>query len=314
MSSFYAAVTELPVPEAGDAAADPPLPRLPALEGLLARGERAPATADWRRWALSVAGLAAPAGDLPLGSLLAMAHGLDATAPDDTWFVATAVHLVAGLTRVYLDPAGPVAVSAATATELAARFTAEWGRESASLHAAGSNLVLRHRGALDVATVDPERLAGRDIAGALPSGRDAAPITRLMTELQMWLHAGPPAVAGRPVNGLWLWGAGRGALAGVPHWPVLDCDDPYLHAALACHPGPADRQARLVRWHTLDVLGRGEALASVDASWFEPLKRALATGQLDRAELHVGASAWRLRPGQRFRVWVRPGPWWELAA
>ncbi|HXQ31390.1 MAG TPA: hypothetical protein VN790_05435 [Steroidobacteraceae bacterium] len=314
MTSFYAAVTDLPVPEAADSAAVAPLPRLPALERLLARGERQPATPDWRRWALATAGLAAPPGDLPLGRLLAVAHGLHSTAPDDTWLAATPVHLVAGLTRVQLDPAGPVALGATAAAELAARFAAEWGGETCALHATGPHLVLRHRGALELATVDPELLAGRDIAAALPSGRDAGPITRLMTELQMWLHARPPAATRRPVNGLWLWGAGRGALNGAPRWPVLECADPYLGAALHCHPGTADRSARIVRWHALDVLGRGEPFVSVDAAWFAPLGRALATGELDRAELHLGAITCRLWPRQRFRVWVRPRPWWEIAA
>lgn len=314
MSSFYAAVTDLPAPEAADAARESPFPRLPAFERLLARGERAPATPDWRRWALSVAGLAAPAGDLPLGRLLATAHGLAADAPDDTWLVATPVQLRAGLVRVQLDPAGPVALAAAAAAELATRFNATLGGEMATLHAAGAGLVLRHRGALELVTVDPESLAGRDIAAALPSGRDAGRITRLMTELQMWLHATPLAASGRPVNGLWLWGAGRGALEGVPRWPVLDCADPYLLAALRCHPGAAAGAARLVRWHARDVLERGEPFASVDAAWFVPLGRALAAGQLDSAELHLGATTCRLRPRQRFRLWVRPRPWWEIAA
>ncbi|HXQ64785.1 MAG TPA: hypothetical protein VN787_08010 [Steroidobacteraceae bacterium] len=312
MSSFYAAVTDLPVPEAADAAAASALPRLPALERLLARGERAPATPDWRRWTLSIAGLTAPPGDLPLGRLLAGAHGLDLSAPDDTWLAATPVHLVAGLTRVQLDPAGPVVLSAVEAAELATRFATEWGEEPFALHAAGPDLVLRHRGALELATVDPERLAGRDIAAALPTGRDAGRIMRLMTEMQMWLHAAPFGTT-RPVNGLWLWAAGRGALEGRPRWPVLDCADPYLRAALACHPGTSDRDARLVRWHVLAVLERGEPFASVDAAWFEPLRRALATGELAGAELHVGAASWCLRPRQRFRIWVRPRPWWEVA-
>jgi hypothetical protein len=308
MSSFYAAVTDLPALEAAEADAGSRLPRLPAFERLLARGERTPADPDWRRWALGLAGLAAPPGDLPLGRLLAAAHGLEALA--DTWLAATPVRLIAGLTRVRMDPAGPVALAPAAAAELAARFNAEWGGETCALHALGSELVLRHHGALALTSVDPATLAGRDIEAGLPAGPDAGRITRLMTELQMWLHAAPRP----PCNGLWLWGAGRAPLAGAPRWPQLDCADPFVRAARACHPGTAAAAARLVHWRAEELLARGEPFAALDAAWFVPLGRALAVGELAQAELHLGTTTLRLRPRQRFRVWVRRRPWWELAA
>lgn len=308
MAELYAALTDLLAPDA-DAVED--LPRLPLAERLLSRAERRPAPRDWRRWALGLAGLDPPPGDLPVGRTLARHHG---HADDDaaTWFVATPVHLVAGLARLTFHAHGALALPPGAAAALAARFAADWADPALSLVEAGGVLLLRAAGRFDVATVDPAAHAGRDVAEALPTGPDAGRLERLMTELQMWLHGAPPASsAGLPVNGLWLWGAGRQALAGTARWPALDGGDAFLAAAALAVPG-GERAARLVNWSLAELASQQRAFAEADALWFGALGEALASGTLDAARVYVGGREFLVRPRQRWRRWVRPRPWWEL--
>lgn len=309
MPELYAALTDLLAPDA-DAAAVEGLPRLPHAERLLSRAERRPAPADWRRWALGLAGLEAPVGDLPVARTLA-GHHRHAPAAADTWFVATPVHLVAGLTRLHFHGRGALTWPPGEAARLAARFARDWADPALALVEAGESLLLRAAGPFAVATVDPAACAGRDVGEAMPTGDDAGRVQRLMTELQMWLHgAAPASVEGLAVNALWLWGTGRAPLAGVATWPALDGRDPFLVAAAAGVPGAGD--ARLESWSLAALARGGHSFAEADALWFGPLTAALAGGALGAARVHARGQEFVLRPRQRWRAWVRPRPWWEL--
>ena len=308
MANLYAAVADLPARAVRDRAPGSEAPaRLPALERLLARGAVASAAADWRRWALGVAGLTAQVGDLPLGRLLAQAHGLEGQS-SGSWLIASPLRLGAGLTALYVeDP--QVRLSADVAARLALRFNAEW-QGSCELLVAGGVLLLNERAALEVTTVDPALLEGADLAAALPRGRDAPALIRRMTEIQMWLHG----TAEPGLNALWLWGAGQGSLEGRAAWPALLTPDPALAAARAVHPGTAATPAaELAHFACAEVLAAGLPLAAADARWFVPLAAALAQGEVERAELHFAGHAIRLSGRQRFRWWRRVRPWWEFA-
>jgi hypothetical protein len=307
---LHAALTDLAPLEVH---AEHALPRLPALERMLARASRAAAEGDWRRWALAVAGLAAPAGDLPVGATLAAAHGLDASS--GTWLVAAPVHFVATPTHVRLHAAGVLAPGREAATALAARFNEALGSREQRLRAVASLLLLQVDGALAVGSEDPDALAGRDVGGALPTGPDGGRVRRLMTEAQMWLHDAPPAGAGPQVNGLWFWGAGRAPLEGEAVWPALDSSDPFLRAAREVYAGrAAGAGARLASWRLADFAPDAAPLARAEAHWFEPLEEELAAGTLQSATIHYGGQVFRLHRRQRWRLWVRPRPWWELVA
>ena len=314
MPELFAALTDLFAPDA-DAVADASvhLPRLPTLERLLSRAERHPAPADWRRWALAVAGLTPPPGDLPVGRTLAARHGAVPDA-DSTWFVATPVHCVAGLTRVRFDSHGALSLDEREAGALVQRFAVEWGDPALALVAAGESLLLRAAGRYDVATVDPAACAGRELEAALPTGSDAGRLERLTTELQMWLHRAPPTSReGPPVNGLWLWGSGSTPLTGAARWPALASHDPFLAAAAAGAAGSA-ADARLETWQLAELVRAGRGFEAADGLWFEPLARALRGGELDSARLYVAGHEFVLRPRQRWRRWIRARPWWQLLA
>ncbi len=308
MAELYAALTDLVAPDA-DAALG--LPRLPAAEVLLSRAERRAAPADWRRWALALAGVAAPPGDLPVGRTLALRHGV-APAPESTWFVATPVRLVAGLSRVHFAAAGVLELAPEVAEALAARFAADWRDPALALVVAGNSLLLRAAGRFDVVSFDPAPFAGRDIAAALPAGPDAGRLQRLMTELQMWLHGAAPASCdGGPVNALWLWGSGQAALAGEGSWPALDGADAFLDAVAAGAAGRA-AGARLESWSLAALSRAGHSFADFDALWFAPLAAALAARRVERARVYFAGHEFLLKPAQRWRRWRRARPWWEL--
>jgi hypothetical protein len=310
MPELYAALTDLVPP---DAEAAEGLPRLPIAEALLSRAERRPAPADWRRWALALAGVAAPPGDLPVGRTLARHHGVE-PGPDSTWFVATPVTLVAGLSRVHFAPGGALRLAPGAAAALAARFAAEWRDPALELVVAGDSLLLRAAGRYQLASFDPAPFAGREAAAAFPTGPDAGRLQRLMTELQMWLHGAAPAVReGGPVNALWLWGGGDAALPPAAAWPALDDGDAFLAAAAGAAAGRA-ADARLESWSLAAQARAGHAFAALDALRFAPLAAALAARRLDRARVYFDGHEFLLRPGQRWHRWRRPRPWWELGA
>ncbi len=307
MYHLHAALTDLAIADPEGAAAT--LPRLPILEGLLARADRREAPTDWRRWALSTAGLAAKDGDLPLGRTLAAATGLAVDGPGN-WFMATPVRLVAGMREVHFDPQGALVLGPGERGALLTRFASDFGGESLQLVDAAGQLLLRREGSLEVRTHDPAALAGRSLADGAPQGADAGSLQRLMTELQMWLHARPlTARDGRIVNGLWLWGGGCELLRGTARWPVLACDDPFLHAAAA--GATPDRTRLLDALCVADLVREGGTLVEVDTRWFEPLAARLRDGELRAAHVHCAGHVYALRHGQRWRRWRRIRPWWE---
>ena len=302
---------------------------MPALERLLARATVLAAPGDWRRAALSAAGLAAPPGELPVGATVAAAAGLPAST--GTWLLATPARLVATLTRLRLAATLPP-LEPGLAARVAERCNAALGGAGFTLYAAGGELLVQADAALTLESSDPTPLCGLEIGAALPRGTDGPRIARLMTEMQMWLHGQSSGAAAGAVrlpeggNALWLWGGGRVPLAGVARWPELDSADPFLTAArsVSAPRGTAtatgsvseseSRIARIVTWRLASLAGDGRVLQAADEQWFAPLAGALARGEYSGATLHLCGRAYRLTPGQRWRLWRRPLPWWVQTA
>ena len=215
--------------ELSSSAAAQEQPALAALAHAARFGERGSLAHGWRPWlarwlgradlaAASVAQVAAAS----VGEPLAAAVGA-------TLWIATPVELVAGLTRVHLDRRGIVRLTAAEQAAFAAAFGRTFADAGLRLASLGDGqLLLRAAGLAPVPTAEPARCAGAELA--VPQGPAAAPLLRLMAEIEMWLHAEPLNEARRargaaPVTGLWLWGA---AGAAVP-----PADAPGTHGAPA---------------------------------------------------------------------------------
>jgi hypothetical protein len=295
-----------------DDAAEPP-PRLPVLERLLARAERVAAPADWRRFVLQRLGLTVDGQELPLGATVAAAAGLRADA--GTWLLATPLHLLATLSDVRLHAAGPLRLDPTRAAAIAERLTAGCAEPGFAVHAVGGTLLAHFDDVLDVQTTDPAPHAGRRVDVQLPRGRDGGRLRRRMTELQMILHEANGVAGELPVNAVWLWGGGRTLPAGRASWPILASDDASLRALHRLDGGRVDRaDARLVTWRLASLAERGDAFELADAEWFGALANDLVRRRVDRATVHFAGCAYELRPAQRWRFWVQPRPWWELAA
>jgi hypothetical protein len=186
---------------------------LPALEHMARFGERRRLADGWRPWLARWLGRA-DLSRLPAAEVAAAVSG---PAPGATRWIATPVELIAGLTRVHLDPRGIVRLTPAEQAAYVAAFERTFGGTHALLTPLGDGQLLLTTEALaPVRTTEPARCAGGELA--VPQGASAAPLLRLMAEIEMWLHTEPLNDARRargapPVTALWLWGATPAAAA-----------------------------------------------------------------------------------------------------
>lgn len=189
-------------------------------------GQRQRLGTGWREWlahwlgrgdlagvsvaAVAAAALTSAAGD---GSRRASAAAGGNAA---TRWIATPVQLVAGLTRVHLERRGIVRLTPEEQAVLADAFHGTFGGSGVTLQplSDGQFLALTP-GIAAVATTEPARCAGGLLA--VPQGAAAAPLLRLIAEIEMWLHGAAlnearSARGAAPVTALWLWGAAGAAL------------------------------------------------------------------------------------------------------
>jgi hypothetical protein len=133
---------------------------------------------------------------------------------DGTAWIATPVHLIAGLTSLHLDRRSILRLPTADLESFANDFNRTFAGSDLFLRPLPSGDFLLHGPAtLTGSTTDPARALAADLEASLPKGTDAKPLKRLGSELEMWLHATPlNEVRQRrgevPVSALWLWGGG----------------------------------------------------------------------------------------------------------
>jgi hypothetical protein len=129
-------------------------------------------------------------------------------------WMATPVHLVAGLTSLHLDRRSILRLPADDLTALAAEFRRVFHDSGFVLEPLDSGGFLLFGPRMPVAqTLEPARVMGNSIADAQPVGASDPALRRLGAEIEMWLHEHPVNDARRrrgegPVTGLWLWGGG----------------------------------------------------------------------------------------------------------
>jgi hypothetical protein len=260
---------------------------------------------------------------------------------DSTAWIASPVHLIAGLTSLHIDRRSILRLSPADLESFAQDFNRAFG--DTSLHLvplANGEFLLRGPATLSAATTEPSRALVADLGAALPKGSDAKALKRLGAELEMWLHTHPLNEARQrrgelPVSALWLWGGGaslqftplpgslktRGDLAFGP--------DPYLIGLWHLHGGraralpddkltslltdPSAQRAILVtevtsllqsnpRWTVF------EALAELDRLYAAPAIAALAAGTVDKVLVIANDTELQVGRRDRLRFWRRPQP------
>jgi hypothetical protein len=171
------------------------------------------------------------------------AASAEVASSDEPW-IATPLHLMAGLKTVHFPANGSLRLAPSEADELAEEFAKIFGVDGLELVPAGSvGFILRGLVTGGAETTDPARLVGGSLEESLPRGAGSAELRALASELEMWLHAlalnrrrasrGEP-----PVSSLWLWGGGqppRDSLESSDHdeaarWQRLVGEDAWVQA------------------------------------------------------------------------------------
>jgi hypothetical protein len=230
------------------------------------------------------------------------------------WLTYELAHLVADMTQVSVG---------ALESELAlteAEIQAFEAACASELTQAGWQVHGRLLGATDTrdcVLVNPETAAAASMHETMPSGRDAPGIRRLMTELQMTLHAHPLNArreqAGAPVvNAAWLWGGGRRPAVSDRSLSRCFGSDPYLRSLChlhgqKCDDAPAAPTAIDFETNSIVVLS-GISLTDLDRQWLAPLAQAVRKRRLHRLELVLDEWSLTATASGFAKFWRRPSP------
>ncbi len=239
--------------------------------------------------------------DWPIAPLTLAFDGGDAA--DGYWMRADPVHLLAHRDRLTLLDPGVVKPLAEDAAELIALLNRHFAGDGLAFHAPHpARWYMRAPGTPRLATRELSQAAGRDVAGAMPTGEDSLRWRRVLTEIQMLFHE--HAVNQRreargelPINSVWLWGGGRRPDVPGQHFTHVAAAN-HLAQALAGRVGaevatgmklPADRSARVLAIAEIpsarygDDLPWRQGLAAVESTYFAPLVAGLRDGTVAEA-------------------------------
>jgi hypothetical protein len=286
---------------------------LPALERLLSRARLVEQPASDLESTLS-AFFRLSGGD---GAQLAVAPltWLADTGEWTTGFIMRAdpVHLRADQACLRLFDSTTFNLNAQEARDLVATFNDYYSRQGWQLHAPlPQRWYLTLSEAPELATSAPMNLAGRDISGGLPQGKDAPAWHAFLNEVQMLFHEHPVNLArvqrGEPaVNSIWPWGGGYlpGRISTTVNRVIAGHPLPRGFARLAgisCVDLPVDATDLMVEsqgglqlvW--LDRLecpsryGEVEAwyegISKLEQTWFRPLLDLLKRGSIGRLDIY----------------------------
>jgi hypothetical protein len=267
---------------------------LPGLERLARFGRRTLLEEGWRAWLARAAGRTDLAAKAP-ASVAALCLAEDRA---EYLWLATPVHLVAGLTSLHLEQRGLLRLPMTTLSVLAEDFSAVFGDSGFSLAPlASGGFLVSGPAACAGATREPARCIGQDIGAAL---------------MELWLHGHAVNLARSergelPISTLWLWGGGAPAGALAPATELAERiygSDPYVDG-VACANGmracvlperfedllaAAARRVVIV----LDLAGEllqgaglnlGAALSALDARWVLPAIKLVARGRIGSLRL-----------------------------
>jgi len=289
----------------------------------------------WREWLAYSTGRADLADVAPACVAAAvLPHAPSAAPVAATTWIATPVQLTAGLARVDLDPRGILRLPTADLAALAADFGSTFATSGFALAPLPSGeLLLTTPGIAPVETTEPARCTGTGVQQALPRGTAAAPLRRLIAEIEMWLHALPLNESRRmrgepPVTALWPWGATGRIVRPVPAIGAEPAaafgTDAWLEGlwrlrGSTCQALPGDfKEALDASWErcVLVVEGGGElqraghgtladALARLDARFVSPALQALRRGELGAVTLVANDTRLRVRRHSLLKLWRR---------
>lgn len=311
------------------------LPRLPALDNLLARGHISPQPAiGLTAWLCRAFGVAKQQ-DWPIAPLTLLAQG--GQPGSHYWLRADPVHLRIALDRLILSDSRSFGITAEEAEALISSLNRHFQADGWTFFAPTPTCwYLRVEQAPILETTPLAEAAGGYVENHMPRGADAPHWRALLNELQMLVHEHPVNLAREDrdepvINSVWPWGGGT--LAALPaKLPGKLWADDALAQALAITgntpspPPPAnaaewlnkagpDSAALVVLDQLATAAQYGNAgnwlmlLEEMERDWFAPLSKALRQGKLKKLTLHaLGAQgAWKVDIDRRdlWKVWRR---------
>ncbi|WP_210398991.1 hypothetical protein [Steroidobacter denitrificans] len=280
------------------------------------------ALAPWQSALLEAVGLGGAAAHFPSAALIRTGELGEPAA--GFWMHAQPLYFAAGMQHLSamllcehnrLLPAERAALMPSLAAHLQSSDFELLGRQESD-----SEWLVRGAHAWQFMSVSPEHAVSMPLDEAMPQGRDAAMLRRLMTELQMLLHEHPvnaqrQARGALPVNALWLHGEGVLDLDSLPRrtaLPLAFGRDAYLRGlyrlyGLTVAPAPMDAASLPAPSKAgAVVVVDTDDLDTLESAWLAPLAAALVPGGISRLELVL--DRWRILVGRgaRHALWRRP--------
>lgn len=312
------------------------IPRLPAIERLLARGRAVHAAPlSLEAWLAEEFGL--DEGTPPAGAITLQSAGSRDDLRTASWVRADPVHLRLGGDRFTLIPGVACGISPAEADAFVAALNRDFEGRHVFVMVRPDQWCMRMGSDAALQTAPPLELAAQEVDMSPPEGADSAQRHALLNEIQMALHRHPANTerelrGAPPINSVWLWGAGRLPQSARGHWHSLTTDDAFAAgfaqlAGIRRRPLPASatdwlERAPLEGRHLVvldslrSVLALGGAeqhadrLATLEARWFAPLLEALRSDRVGMVSVHAcdgGRSYETVRTDLR-RFWRRTRP------
>jgi len=257
---------------------------------------------------------------LPLGALRRLGEDQEAPASDQIWLCADPIHLRLHQEEIVVADSRQFDLELAEARELAESLNTHYAGEAAFHVAAPQRWYLRLTTdwAADLpwdALPPLSAVTGRRLSLPTPADLPSRRLLALMNEIQMLLHSHPVnerrAEQGQPpVNGLWLWGAGRLPQTQEPAAKQVWGEDSLARGLARLLGQPAhtalpttasllkenSQQTLVILQHLLapaqdqDAPAWRQALARLEQEWFAPMLQALIQGQLEQLEIQAATS------------------------
>jgi hypothetical protein len=302
------------------------LPRLPALERLLARGRTEPLSGSPWTFLAGLAGADAdrwPVG--PVSALGELEHAPRACLRVEPLGADADRHAMFRLRAAGLG------IDMDEALRLAEAFRQSFGADGLKLEVATAE-----RWYLAWEEGHPHGAPWRGFPGPTHSSRDGGrpsppelTLRRLLSEVELLFHAHAVNASRRDrgvpiIAGLHPWGGGTLHDAPLPATPApaqTAVEEPYLAGLrrLGVIPGvaaaradPGGTRAGGVAWPlAVETLGV-EQVEHLEAAWASPLLRMLNRGRLNGVRIVTGRAIHETRRADALRVWRRPRPVTEL--
>lgn len=307
-----------------------PVPRLPALETLLARGNyRSDIPAGYERTLMHLFGLPQSSEqDVPEGALSRYAQ--TGEKPEGVWLCAAPVHLFADQSRVYLNTIDKTALSEEEAAQIINELNKVYREDGWEfVQHTSTHWYLHIQDMPAIRTTPLREVDGKAIHDKLPQGVDALQWHRVLNEMQMLLHSSPINSARHErgeiaVNGVWLWGSGvlPDALA-TRQWQGLYSNEPIamglaLLSDVVAHDVSMDISQFLAENNHGNYLivtspniasDMSANLVRMEENWFSPLYRVMQNGKIDDVTISAGDDRqWSVSRRNLLRFWKRNYP------